>query len=106
MQSNFTISRNCIKKAKLFEECSNCTEKRNVKYFQYFRNDKWRISCVFQIFSKVVILGNVRFIRIKEVFEIIQRIRLFGFGGGGGDYSKPLQWIVGKIENIDLFDSR
>ena len=22
------------------------------------------------------------------------------------DYSRPLQWMVGKIENIDLFDSR
>ena len=53
-------------------------------------------------FSEVVILGDVRFSPIREVFERIRRVRLFGFGEE--DYSQPLQ--VGKIENIDYFDSR
>ena len=38
MQSKSTISRNCIKNESSLR--SNCTEKRNDKYFQYFRNDK------------------------------------------------------------------
>ena len=40
MQSNFTISRNCIKKQSSLRSVVTALKKRNDKYFQYFRNDK------------------------------------------------------------------